>query len=133
MSVKNVEFRFNDVMYKQTDGVAMGNLLGPVLANIFVGYYEAKLFQNIQKIISYFKHVDDIFIAYMNSFDIKMFYNKISNLHPPLKFTSEEETDGTLPFLDVLCLNLYKCMFTVNQNLLVSTSLGVLFFRNHKR
>ena len=30
-----------------------------------------------------------------------MFYNGISNLHPSLKFTSEEEADGSLPFLDV--------------------------------
>ena len=39
-----VEFSFNDIMYKQTDGVAMGSPLGPALANIFVGFYEEKLF-----------------------------------------------------------------------------------------
>ena len=46
--------------------------------------------------------VDDILIVHMNSFDIKMFYNEISNLHPSLKFTSEEENDGPIPFLDVI-------------------------------
>ena len=50
MSVKNVEFRFNNVMYRQTDGVVMGSHLGAVLANIFVGYYEAKLFKNMQNL-----------------------------------------------------------------------------------
>ena len=33
----DVEFSFNDIMYRQIDGVAMGPPLGPALANIFVG------------------------------------------------------------------------------------------------
>ena len=40
----SVEFSFNDTIYKQTDGVAMGSPLNPALANIFVGYYEQKFF-----------------------------------------------------------------------------------------
>ena len=39
-AISGVEFSFNDIMYKQTDGVAMGSPLGPALANIFVGFYE---------------------------------------------------------------------------------------------
>ena len=38
-----VEFSFSDIMYQQVDGVAMGSPLGPVLANIFVGYHEERL------------------------------------------------------------------------------------------
>ena len=33
-ATSGVEFSFNDIMYKQTDGVAMGSPLGPALANI---------------------------------------------------------------------------------------------------
>ncbi|XP_046848123.1 uncharacterized protein LOC124441700 [Xenia sp. Carnegie-2017] len=42
-ATKGVEFSFDDTMYKQIDGVAMGSPLGPVLANIFVGYHECKM------------------------------------------------------------------------------------------
>ena len=34
VSVKNVEFRFNNVMHRQTDGVAMVSPLRSELANI---------------------------------------------------------------------------------------------------
>ena len=44
MATSSVEFSFNDIMHRQTEWVAMGSPLGPVLANIFVGYYESKLF-----------------------------------------------------------------------------------------
>ena len=40
-TVLGVEFSFDGKMYKQIDGVAMGSPLGPILANIFVGYLES--------------------------------------------------------------------------------------------
>ena len=43
----SVEFSFNNIMYRQIDGVAMGSPFGFALTNIFVGYYELKLFNEI--------------------------------------------------------------------------------------
>ena len=40
MATSGVAFSFNNTMYRQTDGIAMSSPLGPVLANIFVGYNE---------------------------------------------------------------------------------------------
>ena len=101
MAVKNVEFRFNSYIYKQIDGVAMGSPLGPILANIFVGYFETLLFSKYQKPINYIRYVDDIFVSYNDEYNIEELFSKISNLHPNLKFTIEKEKDNCLPFLDV--------------------------------
>ena len=54
MSIRNVKIRFINVINTQTDDVAIDSPLGPVLADVFVGYYEAKVLQNIQKPFSYF-------------------------------------------------------------------------------
>ena len=35
-------FIFNDVLYKQKDGVAMGSSLGSTMANVFLSFYEIK-------------------------------------------------------------------------------------------
>ena len=53
MAVLGVEFSFDGKIYKQIDGVAMGALLGPVLANIFIGYQGSKLFLKCKSYFMY--------------------------------------------------------------------------------
>ena len=43
-ATSSVEFSFNNIMYRQIDGIAMGSSLGPKVANMFVGFCEANLF-----------------------------------------------------------------------------------------
>ena len=97
----SVEFSFNNTMYKQTDGVAMGSPLGPTLANIFVGYYEEKLFSQTQKSPTYFSHVDDTFAICDYEAEADEFLTKLNCLHPSLKFTFEKGKGKCLPFLDI--------------------------------
>ena len=58
-ATRSVEFSFNNEMYQQKDGVAMGSPLGPALASIFVGFHEERLFDCDQKPGVYFRYVDD--------------------------------------------------------------------------
>ena len=39
-ATRSVEFNFNNKIYQQKDGFAMGSPLGPALANTFVGFRE---------------------------------------------------------------------------------------------
>ena len=45
-ATKNQLFQFNGNLYEQTDGVAMGSPLGPLLANVFMCSIEDKLDQD---------------------------------------------------------------------------------------
>ena len=66
MASSSVEFSFNDIMHRQIDGVAMRSPLGPALANIFVGYYESKLFQTTSKPEMYYRYMNDTFVVFSN-------------------------------------------------------------------
>ena len=53
--------------YQQVDGVAMGSLLGPTLANLFLVNYESKWLKDcpIQFAPKYYRrYVDDIFLLF---------------------------------------------------------------------
>ena len=99
-ATSSVEFSFNNTMYKQTDGVATGSPLGPALANIFVGYYEEKLFSQTQKPPTYFRYVDDTFAIFDHEAEADEFLTKLNCLHPSLKFTFEKEKRKCLLFLE---------------------------------
>ena len=40
----SVKFSFNNIMYRQVDGISMGSAFGPTMAKIFVGFHVVDLF-----------------------------------------------------------------------------------------
>ena len=82
----------------------MGSPLGPLLANIFMGTYEEKWLSEYQGSgpTFYRRYVDDIFCIFQNREDALRFLDYSNSGHRNIKFTVEEEHDGTLPFLNVL-------------------------------
>ena len=86
----------------------MGSPLAPVLANIFMGYYEKIWIENYKgnKVEFYKRYVDDIFCLFQNENDALEFFDYINNRHPNISFTYEKEIDGKLCFLDILIQNI---------------------------
>ena len=100
-ATSTVEFSFDNITYRQIDGVAMGSPRGPALANIFIEYYEEKLFSEISKPVVYLRYVDDTFAIFRNEKDSEEFLTRLNYLHSSLRFTFEKEKNNSLPFLDV--------------------------------
>ena len=98
-ATSSVKFSFNNA--KQTDGVAMGSPIGPALANIFVGYYEEKLFSHTQNLPTYFRYVDDTFVIFDHQAEADEFLTKLNRLCSSLRFIFEKDKEKCLPFLDV--------------------------------
>ena len=102
--VKQNHFAFNDNIYDQIDGVAMGSPLGPILANIFMSHLESTALHKFHgnKPIYYKRYVDDTFLIFSNEQDSISFFEHMNCQHPNISFTIETENDDCLPFLDVL-------------------------------
>ena len=104
LSVKSSCFLFNDVYYKQVDGVAMGSPLGPTLANLFLVYYEHKWLEKcpLQFRPKYYRrYVDDIFLMFESRDHVKKFFKYMNSRHPNIQFTCEEESNNKISFLDI--------------------------------
>ena len=67
----------------------MGSPLAPVLANIFMGFYESKWLNeyNLNKPKIYFRYVN--------------FLNFLNNRHRNMKFMIEKQINHSIDFLDV--------------------------------
>ena len=98
----SVKFSFNNIIHRQIDGVAMGSPLDTALANIFVDYQEAKLFNIAKRPLVYFRYVDDTFAVFNNEEDCNTFLTHLNSLHSLLRFTYTKESNHSLRFLDVL-------------------------------
>ena len=73
-AVKSSCFVFNYIYHKQIEGVAMGSLLAPTFANLFLVYYEHKWLEN--RILQfkpkfYRRYADDIFLMFDKKVHVK--------------------------------------------------------------
>ena len=102
IATSNQLFQFNGELYEQTDGVAMGSPLGPLLANVFMCHIENQLEQKNMIPSFYRRYVDDTLVKMPNTESAADFLQVLNSVHPGVSFTMEFEHEGSIPFLGTL-------------------------------
>ena len=100
----NMQFTFNGKPYRQIDGVAMGSPLGPLLADVFMVSIEERLEQKINKLSLYWWYVDGILLICNDQTEADSLLAELNSLHSNLRLTSEQESDNSISFLDILII-----------------------------
>ena len=100
--LENCVFTFQDRFYKQLHGAAMGSPCSPVVANIYMEYFENMALgpELPVPIKDWKRYVDDVFsiIPKGNRVILLQYLNSID---PHIKFTIEQpNAEGGIPFLD---------------------------------
>ena len=102
LCLRTTYFSFRGEFYQQKDGAAMGSPVSPVVANIYMEMFEEQALRTAPHAPRIWKrYVDDTFCIMVTE-HVDQFLNYLNNLRPTIKFTMEQEKEGSLPFLDTL-------------------------------
>jgi len=89
MSTVSLDSCFEGQFYEQTEAVAMGSPLSPVIANFFMEYFVKKaLAQATQKPACWFRYVDDTFVIWPHGKEkLTEFLNHLKGIHTNIQFS----------------------------------------------
>ena len=97
----STSFRYNNQHYQQLDGVAMGSPVSPVVSDIFMEDFEDKALSDGSICPPLWKRFVDDVLAVVKRDKGSPLLDHLNEQHPNIKFTMEEEEEGSLPFMDV--------------------------------
>ena len=96
LSTKGVHFT-----YVQTNGMAMGSPLGPVLSGIFMVKLENNLIHTLLEHLDCWKMYVDDTICLIKNDSIDYVTSVLNSFHPPIQFTYQTENNNSISFLDI--------------------------------
>ena len=96
IATKDQLLQCNGMLYEQTDGVAMGSPLGPLMENAFMCSIEEKLEMEIKLPKFYRRYVDDVCAVMQGLSAVEASRDSLNNSHPLVNFTMEMEDNRRL-------------------------------------
>ena len=101
-TITNCIFCFNKKFYKQLHGAAIGSPVSPVIANIYMEYFESLAIPSSPALIKWwFRYVDDVH-GVTRKDKVNKLQEQLNSIDPHIKFTIEFPGTDLLPFLDTL-------------------------------
>ena len=102
MCLRCTYFSFGGNFYEQKEGAVMGSLVFAVVANLHMEFFEELALETAPTRPRLWKrYVDDTFCILRKGSTEELLHH-LNGVRPTIKFTVEQEEDGTLPFLDTL-------------------------------
>jgi len=92
--------QFGEKIYRQKDGLFIGNSLSPILTEIFMGNLEMSMKTKEWFPRIWHRYVDDV-IAVVNVGEELKILEQLNKQHESIKFTMELEHQNSIPFLDM--------------------------------
>ncbi|XP_069493449.1 uncharacterized protein [Ambystoma mexicanum] len=135
-TLQNNIFIFNNTLYRQIQGTAMGAKYAPSYANLYMGHFEIEFawqhqsFTHLNNIIFWARYIDDIFLIWNGPLTaFKDYFNYLNHNTYNLKLTTEY-SQTSINFLDItfyidnntICTTLYTKPTSVNSLLHASSS-----------
>jgi len=96
-------FQFNNEIFQQIDGVAMGNPLTPLLADAFMNHLEKEIFAKSESFhpVCYHRYVDDTIAFFKQKDHAIQFLQCLNSKVSSINFTMETQENNSIPFLDL--------------------------------
>ena len=100
MCLSSTYFTFQGEFYKQKKGAAMGSPISPVVANLYMEQFESRALDTAPTPPTmWYRYVDET-MAKIHENAIDSFSEHLNSIDQHIQFTSEQEKDGRIPFLD---------------------------------